>query len=96
MFTLLLGDDALFSGPGNWIATVAGWGYLEAWAGAQRWPWVTPSPPALLNKTSVPHEVDSLQSASGHTGAGHFVHSAPQFPALSVQGLLKEARDLVR
>ena len=58
MFTLLLGDDALFSGPGNWKATVAGWGYLEAWAGAQRWPWVTPSPPAPPNKTSVPHEVD--------------------------------------
>ena len=44
-------DDSLFSGPGNWTGTVAGWGYLEE----ARWLWPWPTPP---NKTSVPHEVD--------------------------------------
>ena len=45
-------DGVVLSGE---TATVAGWGYLEAWSGAQRWPWATPAPP---NETSVPHEVD--------------------------------------
>ena len=42
-------DDSLFSGPGTWTGTVAGWGLLEE----ARWLW--PTPP---NETSVPHEVD--------------------------------------
>ena len=37
-----------------------------------------------------------LLTASGHTGAGHFGHSAPQFPASSVPLILKEAKILAR